>query len=210
MILSISFIHLSIGVVLVFGFLYSSYWILLSPASLDASSYFLDQLSDSWGLNPAKHPFPYRPGADDGYWDFPVLPHGRCGDNGGALSLFGEIFVVSLPRRTDRKADMEKLKMELGLNWTYVDATSADDGSVLVIMDEVRRVRTNAIKPPSDSAGSFQWPAELDDLLATAVTGLLGSDLWTLKSLTSPHEISEDASGESAAERVPGLRRIRG
>ncbi|KAJ3827206.1 hypothetical protein F5880DRAFT_1539597 [Lentinula raphanica] len=56
------------------------------------------------------------------------------------------IYVVSLPHRTDRRMRMEFLREYLGLNWTYVDATYADEEIVTTIMKNVYTLREEAMR----------------------------------------------------------------
>ncbi|TDL22372.1 hypothetical protein BD410DRAFT_788637 [Rickenella mellea] len=71
------------------------------------------------------------------------------------LSIASDIYVVSLPRRADRRAHMEKLRGVLGLRWTFVDAVEKEDEGVGRILEWVRMVRGDG------NNASFSWP-ELD------------------------------------------------
>lgn len=54
------------------------------------------------------------------------------------LGIAASIYVVSLPRRIDRRADLEVLLNSFGLRWTWWDATSSQDALVADIMERVR------------------------------------------------------------------------
>jgi len=54
------------------------------------------------------------------------------------------IYVISLPMRTDRRAQMESLRVALGLRWTYVDATDAEDEVVPRILNRVKMQRNHS------------------------------------------------------------------
>jgi GR25 family glycosyltransferase involved in LPS biosynthesis len=97
-----------------------------------------------------------------------LLPNVGDNDNWDA-----NIYVISLLRRTDRRAQMETLRVALGLRWTYVDATDAEDEVVPKILNRVKMQRNL-------SSGTFYWPQDIDDL-ATQDGPLpppFGSDLW--------------------------------
>ncbi|EMD41462.1 hypothetical protein CERSUDRAFT_90028 [Gelatoporia subvermispora B] len=57
------------------------------------------------------------------------------------LGIASRIYVVSLPRRTDRRVAMERLRQTLDVNWTYVDAVHSDDTAVGNIIEHVRNLR---------------------------------------------------------------------
>ncbi|KAF8179133.1 hypothetical protein BJ912DRAFT_983101 [Pholiota molesta] len=81
-----------------------------------------------------------------------------------------DIFVISLPNRQDRRRDMERLRIALGLEWIYVDALSADSHFVTVIMDWVRTIRfllepaVNTTAPSPNATIHFAWPGNLEAL----------------------------------------------
>jgi GR25 family glycosyltransferase involved in LPS biosynthesis len=94
------------------------------------------------------------------------------------------IYVISLRNRYRRREDMEKLRLSLELNWTYVDALDADSPLVSRIMDWVKALRTG---PPhilnegtTSRVGlrdniSFAWPGDIETL-ARSRDNL---DLWS-------------------------------
>jgi hypothetical protein len=81
-----------------------------------------------------------------------------------------DIFVISLPNRQDRRRDMERLRIALGLEWIYVDALSADSRFVTVIMDWVRTIRfllepaVNTTASSPNATIHFAWPGNLEAL----------------------------------------------
>ncbi|KAJ3746659.1 hypothetical protein DFH05DRAFT_1523261 [Lentinula detonsa] len=56
------------------------------------------------------------------------------------------IYVISLPHRADRRIRMESLRKYLGLNWTFIDATYADEEIVATIMSNVYKLREEAMR----------------------------------------------------------------
>ncbi|KAJ3998361.1 hypothetical protein F5050DRAFT_1870849 [Lentinula boryana] len=56
------------------------------------------------------------------------------------------IYVISLPHRADRRIRMEFLRKYLGLNWTFIDATYADEEIVPTIMSNVYKLREEAMR----------------------------------------------------------------
>ncbi|KAF9056961.1 hypothetical protein BDP27DRAFT_1344272 [Rhodocollybia butyracea] len=56
------------------------------------------------------------------------------------------IYVISLPHRTDRRERMEILRNYLGLNWTYVEATSVKDEIVARILGNVKKLREESMR----------------------------------------------------------------
>jgi GR25 family glycosyltransferase involved in LPS biosynthesis len=65
-----------------------------------------------------------------------------------------KIYVLSLPNRSDRREDMDRLKKALGLRWGYVDAMDMKNQLVERIMNSVRAIRAK-------DSGSFIWPADM-------------------------------------------------
>ncbi|KAE9398637.1 hypothetical protein BT96DRAFT_976330 [Gymnopus androsaceus JB14] len=81
----------------------------------------------------------------------PLIPRSRDPYASESESIYSEnnlesIYVLSLPHRNDRRARMEFLRTYLGLNWTYVEATSAEEEVVGRIMANVRRLREEAMR----------------------------------------------------------------
>ncbi|KAF9490281.1 hypothetical protein BDN71DRAFT_200392 [Pleurotus eryngii] len=69
------------------------------------------------------------------------------------LRIAAQLFVISLPRRTDRREQMDFLRGSLGLHWTYIDALDAEDPLVDALLDRVRRSRLI-----NSNSSVLQWP----------------------------------------------------
>ncbi|KAL6298169.1 hypothetical protein BKA93DRAFT_744693 [Sparassis latifolia] len=117
------------------------------------------------------------------------------------LGVASSIYVVSLPRRTDRRATMERLRQALSLTWTYIDAVQPDDLGVINIMNHVRTFRERSQRrhdsPGSDlvDSGRFDWinDSDFDSLVRSrASLGLTGSDFWTSQPLANNSPASSD------------------
>jgi len=115
-----------------------------------------------------------------------------------SLDVFSNIYVISLPRRTDRRLQMDRLRDALHLNWTYRDAYEANASVVTTILRQVHVLR-NQLMPelkPGDTrtrhdavASTFGWPHDLEDTVCSRETlQPSGADLWTL---ASSHSLSD-------------------
>ncbi|KAG2001915.1 hypothetical protein CC2G_004898 [Coprinopsis cinerea AmutBmut pab1-1] len=104
-----------------------------------------------------------------------------------ALGVANKIYVISLPSRKDRRADMEVLRNKLGLDWTYIKATASNEPIVSSILDWVRIVRegpptvvTSEDEVTESTPGdmqqriAFRWPSDIDALARSS----LPLDLW--------------------------------
>ncbi|KAI9513148.1 hypothetical protein F5148DRAFT_1159171 [Russula earlei] len=108
------------------------------------------------------------------------------------LDVASKIYVISLPRRTDRRFQMDRLKDALHLNWTYRNACEANASIVTTIMRQVhvlrsqlsRRPKLDAAQAPNDAV--FDWPRDIEDAICSQETlKPSGADLWTLPSSRS-------------------------
>lgn len=100
-------------------------------------------------------------------------------DHSKTLGIASEIFVVSLPRRADRRDKMEILRVALDLRWMYVDAVESTGTVVENIMTRIIMLRGMETSRRKD-VGNFQWPQNIDALSSSSQPlGLEGSDLWT-------------------------------
>ncbi|THH17152.1 hypothetical protein EW146_g3621 [Bondarzewia mesenterica] len=122
------------------------------------------------------------------------------------LGIVSRIYVVSLPRRTDRRHRMHQLGHTLGLNWTYVDAVDIDNPAIAAILRQVRVLRNNVVSfsalsstisnIASNTSGNtamskFDWPTEIDVLTSSDdPLALAGSDIWTHSSTHSSFDPS--------------------
>ena len=114
---------------------------------------------------------------------------------------FSDVYVLSLPQRSDRRISMERVHTALPWlnNWTYVDATSADDTRIGRIHDHVRRTRDQrrALSPGNDT---FTWPEGALSSRSGRL-GHTGADLWSMSSLDA-----EKPALASSSEDEPYIR----
>lgn len=125
--------------------------------------------------------------------DGTATPSGTGGIN---FHPFNEAYVVSLSRRSDRRIAMERIRQVIPrLNWTYVDATGAEDPIVSRILDRARAQR-------SRESEQFSWP---DDPLSPAQgpLGHTGADLWSVPSLEPPGPSLSDTNADLRPKREP-------
>lgn len=92
----------------------------------------------------------YGPSSFPGRWS--VSDHRNA-----ALAVAKKIYVLSLPRRTDRRQEMGRLRKALGLRWRYIDALDMNNQLVGNIMDSVRAIRATR-------SGPFTWPTDIPPL----------------------------------------------
>jgi len=104
-----------------------------------------------------------------------------------SLGVVSKIYVISLPRRTDRRFQMDRLKDALHLGWTYRNAIEANASIVTTIL------RQNGA-----SASVFNWPHDMEDTICSQETiQPSGAELWTRPSshsfsdLMVPAEIAD-------------------
>jgi hypothetical protein len=107
------------------------------------------------------------------------------------LGLADKIYVVSLPRRADRREQMDVLRNALGLEWAYVDAVECTDPVVYRLLNCVQMQRNytmengvsdgTSLKPEgSPTKSTFRWPDDIDSLaLSDKAIRPYGSDLWS-------------------------------
>ncbi|KAI0367455.1 hypothetical protein BV20DRAFT_930818, partial [Pilatotrama ljubarskyi] len=90
------------------------------------------------------------------------------------FGIFSEVLVVSRPSRLDRRATMERLRLALGVLWTYVDAISYDEPGIQALMDCVRSVRRRT------RSRSFRLPPESElELLLRGLSELISDSTWS-------------------------------
>lgn len=92
-----------------------------------------------------------------------------------------QIYVVSLATRTDRRSRMERLRLQMGLRWTYFDATNSSDSAVYAAEYFVRAYRQRTM--PKSFQDSFRWP---DDAIEHSVNSL---SILPSPPLTASHAI---------------------
>ncbi|KAF8143296.1 hypothetical protein K438DRAFT_1876361, partial [Mycena galopus ATCC 62051] len=91
------------------------------------------------------------------------LDQHRVGDS-EVLPVPSRTYVISLPRRTDRYQDMERLRTRLGLRWTYAVAENSQSPLVDVIMSQVQSLRQEALGKAERPLNitiklPFKWPS---------------------------------------------------
>jgi Glycosyltransferase family 25 (LPS biosynthesis protein) len=115
-----------------------------------------------------------------------------------SLDVISNIYVISLPRRTDRHLQMDRLKDVLHMNWTYKDAYDANASVVTHILRHVHALRSLWVPQPQPSdvrlqhgriVATFDWPHDLEGGIYSQETlQSSGADLWTLP---SSHSLSD-------------------
>ena len=106
------------------------------------------------------------------------------------LGFAHETYVINLPHRDDRRKDMEKLRMTLGLQWAYTDGVYLNSSLVSTALNWVHTIRTGDphILDEQSSSGVgivFSWPENIEDLArSTAVLEFWsnGHGTWPLPS----------------------------
>jgi GR25 family glycosyltransferase involved in LPS biosynthesis len=121
-----------------------------------------------------------------------------------SLDVVSRIYVISLPRRSDRRLQMDRLRDALHINWTYTDACEANASIVTTILRQVRVLRSQLIpqpKPGGDARmghdmifSAFNWPHDLEDAICSPETlQPSGADLWTRPSSHSMSDLDVPA-----------------
>ena len=97
-----------------------------------------------------------------------------------SLGVVSKIYVISLPRRTDRRFQMDQLKDALHLGWTYRNATEANEPVVTTILHQVHVLRSQFMPypkllgsghtPNGAIASVFNWPHDLEDTICSQET----------------------------------------
>jgi len=100
-------------------------------------------------------------------------------------------YVINLPHRDDRRKDMEKLRMALGLQWAYTDGVHLNSSLVRTTLDWVHTIRTGIPHILDESQSSFAegiafaWPENIDHLAGSTVALEFwsnGHGVWPLPS----------------------------
>lgn len=105
------------------------------------------------------------------------------------LSVASRIYVISLPRSTNRRLDMEQIRYTLGLDFTYVNGTEADGDAVHRITKHVAALRALASFQGTNHSllPEFKWPQDIDALVESeSPLGREGSDLWLSDDIDFP------------------------
>ncbi|KIY45396.1 hypothetical protein FISHEDRAFT_49241 [Fistulina hepatica ATCC 64428] len=94
------------------------------------------------------------------------------------LGIASQVFVVSLPRRKDRRRDMEILRQALDTKWTYIDAIDGDN----TVVSNIMMIKRYTLP--------FKWPAEIDLLSAShSVIDKAGSEIWDTSDLSLSSDV---------------------
>ncbi|KAI0697165.1 hypothetical protein BC835DRAFT_1270804 [Cytidiella melzeri] len=120
--------------------------------------------------------------------------------------FFSHVYVVSLPHREDRRAEMERVSQVLNLNWTYFDAVSSDNPSVATILEQVMANRAEMTAIPWYPE-EFSWPVNLLSGVLThhATTNPSASppDSAILYSTVAPYLLHKDTERRFEAKTLP-------
>lgn len=74
-------------------------------------------------------------------------------------NFLSQVYLISLPRRTDRRLGMERVRQVIGFNWTYVDAMAANDPIVNRIIARTTINRAVQLKNLTHEE-EFAWPVD--------------------------------------------------
>ncbi|KAH9060780.1 hypothetical protein EDB87DRAFT_1789626 [Lactarius vividus] len=117
---------------------------------------------------------------------------------------FSKTYVISLPRRADRRAQMDLLKDALHVNWTYMDAVEANTSAVAAILRHVYILRSQlgsrleyGNKHVQDDATFlvFDWPRDIETVIhSQGPLRPFGADLWTLPPSHDSTDLATHAS----------------
>ncbi|KAH9005910.1 hypothetical protein EDB86DRAFT_3070981 [Lactarius hatsudake] len=120
---------------------------------------------------------------------------------------FSKTYVISLPRRADRRVQMDLLKDALHVNWTYMDAVEANTSAVTTILRQVYILRSqlesqlaygNEHVQDDATFPVFDWPRDIETVThSQGPLRPLGADLWTLP----PSHDSTDLATHASMER---------
>jgi hypothetical protein len=111
-----------------------------------------------------------------------------------SLGVISEIYVISLPRRTDRRVQMDLLKDALRLDWTYIGACEANASAVTTILRQVHVLRHQLVSLRMPEISAFDWPRDMEDMIYSwGDLRPFGADLWTLPSMHNLSDLAADA-----------------
>ena len=105
------------------------------------------------------------------------------------LNVASRIYVIHLPKRARRHLDMERLRYSIGLDFTYVNGTDADDEVVHKITRHLTAFRALASSRKAKHLPSpvFGWPQGVDTFVdSKSPLGMEGSDLWPSDTVDFP------------------------
>ena len=117
---------------------------------------------------------------------------------------FSKTYVISLPRRADRRAQMDLLKDALHVDWTYMDAVEANSSAVTTILHQVYILRSQSEsrleygnEHMQDDANFpvFHWPRDIEAMIhSQGPLRPFGADFWTLPSSRDSTDLATHAS----------------
>jgi hypothetical protein len=160
----------------------------MALAGIRTQCYFLSLLSILsityciLGLTVILQPQPFFPNSTE--YEAQSPPFTEAERNVPVQHSTPRIYMLNLPRRTDRRERMMKLQTATGLSWTFVDSTDSKAEIVTRIMERVRWIRAaarlHAIDSNfhgwwSDHHSAFEWTHMLNDSESEP-----GSELWEL------------------------------
>ena len=120
----------------------------------------------------------------------PLLPSNTIVHGTAALGIASEVFVLSLPRRLDRRMSMDALSHALNFSFVYVDGVEAADARIDQIL-RVLRLERHAFRQKSlETTGvlNLEEPAGADDLDGVD----LSSNLMTSLDIVPDGELESD------------------
>ncbi|KIJ32485.1 hypothetical protein M422DRAFT_213760 [Sphaerobolus stellatus SS14] len=105
-----------------------------------------------------------------------TAPHSKT------LGVAGKVYVVSLPKRTDRRGVMQEIADAMDIELTFHDATDMRGPEVRDIMERIRwwrnEHRVDSSMPKDDPTPfTFSWADDVNS--DDSMLGLSGSDLWS-------------------------------
>ncbi|KAI0307490.1 hypothetical protein B0F90DRAFT_1621266 [Multifurca ochricompacta] len=136
-----------------------------------------------------------NPAIQNSFYPSPQLRPPVVSDN--LLNIVSKIFVISLPRRIDRRIQMDLLKDTLRLDWTYRNACEANAPIVTTILHQNQGEVIVSV---------FDWPRDLDNMIySQAMLQPFGADLWTLPSSHGLPDLAAHAELAPATLDLPPL-----
>lgn len=108
------------------------------------------------------------------------------------LNIASRIYVINLPNRSRRLLEMEYLRYALGLDFTQVNGTEADEEAVRNITKHIVAFRALASSRETSNPPPpvFEWPQDVDTLVESeSPLGMKGPDFWPSDAagLPEPH-----------------------
>ena len=127
---------------------------------------------------------------------------------------FPKTYVISLPRRADRRAQMGLLKDALQIDWTYMDAVEANSLAVTTILQQVYILRSQVEAQlehgmenvQEDNIFSvFDWPRDIEAVVhSQGPLRPYGADFWILPS----SEDSKSLADPLTSAHIPSAQPI--